>query len=432
MPRPEPAVDERRHRRQLHDRLGDPGARVVEHLDAQLVELGPGRGRPDHDALAARAVDRLEHQLVEPVEDLLARLRLAHPPGVDVAEHRLLGEVVADDVGQVGVDELVVGDPVADRVGERDVAGPGGVDQPRGAEHRVGPEVHRVEELVVDPAVDHVHRLEALGGPHHHPAAAALEVAALDQLDAHRAGQQRVLEVGAVVDARGQYDDGRVGDAGRRRGPQGGRAAAAGSRPPDGSGARRSSPAARRRSRAGWSSRRTPRTAPGRCPRAPGTRPRCRGSGRCRTRARGRRSAAGRWRPRGGSGSEVVITARGITPSSKTCPASYTSARKRSSARTRCWTPWSIVRPGVHLDDPRQDVERERALLAADVEGDALVEIAGLQRLDPVDQVGGGHRGRASCAGAGTAAGARPRRTSRRRPAPTTCSRRTWAVMYPT
>ena len=58
---------------------------------------------------------------------------VAHPPGVDVAEHRLLGEVVADQVGHVGVDELVVGDAVADRVGEGDVAGPGRVDQARGS-----------------------------------------------------------------------------------------------------------------------------------------------------------------------------------------------------------------------------------------------------------------------------------------------------------
>ena len=77
-------------------------------------------------------------------------------------EHRLLAEVVADQVGQVGVDELVVGDAVADRVGDRHVAGARGVHQARAAEQRVGAEVHRVEELVVDPAVDHVHLLEAL------------------------------------------------------------------------------------------------------------------------------------------------------------------------------------------------------------------------------------------------------------------------------
>ena len=187
---------------------------------AQLVELGAGGLRADHDALAAGAVDRLEHQLVEPVHDLLAVVRVPEAPGVDVLQDRLLVEVVAHQVGEVGVDQLVVGDAVADGVGDRHVAGAGGVEQARAAEQRVAAEVHRVEELVVDAAVDHVHRLEALRRTHHHAAAAALEVAALDQLDPHRAGEQRVLEVGAVEDARGQHDDVGVGDTGGCGGAQ--------------------------------------------------------------------------------------------------------------------------------------------------------------------------------------------------------------------
>ena len=52
----------------------------------------------------------------------------------------------------------------------------------------------------------------------------------------------------------------------------------------------------------------------------------------------GRTLAAARWKC-----DEVVITRRGITPSSKTRPASYTSARKPSRARTRCCTPRSMT-----------------------------------------------------------------------------------------
>ena len=70
-------------------------------------------------------------------------------------------------------------------------------DQAGDAEHRVAAEVHRVEELVVDPAVDDVDRLVAGGGAHPHLAADAHQVAALDELDAHHPGQQGVLEVGA-------------------------------------------------------------------------------------------------------------------------------------------------------------------------------------------------------------------------------------------
>ncbi len=222
---PELPVDEGGDGGELDDRLGDPRARIGQDLAAQLVELLPGGPRTDDDALAARAVDGLEHQLVETVQDLLAGLGVAAAPGVDVAEHRLLVEVVADQVGEVGVDELVVGHAVAHRVGQRDVAGAGRVDHAGAAEHRVGAEVHRVEELVVDAAVDDVDRLEALGGAHHDPAASALEVATLDQLHAHGAGEQCVLEVGAVVDAGGQHHDRRVGDTRRGGGAQGGQQA---------------------------------------------------------------------------------------------------------------------------------------------------------------------------------------------------------------
>ena len=120
VPRREPAVDEGRDGRQLHDRLGDPAARV-----GDAAACAAGRARPASacgpidEALAAGAVDRLDDQLVEAVEHLLQGGRLVEPPGVDVAQDRVLAEVVADQLGQVGVDELVVGDAVADRVGDR-------------------------------------------------------------------------------------------------------------------------------------------------------------------------------------------------------------------------------------------------------------------------------------------------------------------------
>ena len=64
------------------------------------------------------------------------------------------------------------------------------------------PEVHRVEEVVVDAPVDDVDLAVALGGAHVDGVVAAEQVTALDQLDAHLPGQQRVLEVGRVVDTR--------------------------------------------------------------------------------------------------------------------------------------------------------------------------------------------------------------------------------------
>jgi len=48
-------------------------------------------------------------------------------------------------------------------------------------------------------------------------------------------------------------------------------------------------------------------------------------------------------------------------------------------------------RPGLHLDDARKDVEGKRALLAADVERDALVQVGGLEGVRPVPELRLGH-----------------------------------------
>ena len=77
--------------------------------------------------------------------------------------------------------------------------------------------MHRVEELVVDAAVDDVDLPLALGGPHVDGVVAAEQVAALDEFDAHLPGQQRVLEVRGVVDAGGEHHDRRVGFVGGGR-----------------------------------------------------------------------------------------------------------------------------------------------------------------------------------------------------------------------
>jgi hypothetical protein len=82
--------------------------------------------------------------------------------------------------------------------------------------------VQRVDELVVDAPVDDVHRLLPRRRAHHHPVPDAEQVAALDQLNAHQPGQQRVLEIRRVGHAGGEHDDRRVGDRVRGGRAQGG------------------------------------------------------------------------------------------------------------------------------------------------------------------------------------------------------------------
>jgi hypothetical protein len=111
------------------------------------------------------------------------------------------------------VDRLVVGDAGADGVGQRHVAGAVGVEQARHAEHGILAEGQRIEEVVVDAAVDHVHPARALGGAHEDRVVAHEEVVALDQFDAHLLGEEGVLEIGAVELARRQHHDVRIAHA---------------------------------------------------------------------------------------------------------------------------------------------------------------------------------------------------------------------------
>ena len=113
----------------------------------------------------------------------------------------------------------------ARRVGDGDAAGAIDVHDPGHAEDRVGAEVQGVEEVVVDPLVDHVHASLAVGGAHVHLVGAGDQVTALHELHAHHPGQQRVLEVRRVVDARGEHDDDGILDVGWRRFPQRGQQA---------------------------------------------------------------------------------------------------------------------------------------------------------------------------------------------------------------
>ncbi len=89
----------------------------------------------------------------------------------------------------------------------------GGGHDARDADQRVRAEVQRVEEVVVEPPVDHVDRGLPPGGAHPYPVAGADQVAALDQLDAHQPGQQGVFEVGRVGHARGEDGHHRIGHA---------------------------------------------------------------------------------------------------------------------------------------------------------------------------------------------------------------------------
>jgi hypothetical protein len=137
--------------------------------------------------------------------------------GLDVLDERLFVQVETDERRHVGVDELVVGDAVADPVRDDDVAGARTVHQSRDADDGVREELQRIEPLVVHAAVDHVDRSFAVRGAHVRVVRSTEQVSALDEFDAHHAREQHVFEVGGVVHAGAEHDDDRVADVRWRR-----------------------------------------------------------------------------------------------------------------------------------------------------------------------------------------------------------------------
>ena len=93
--------------------------------------------------------------------------------------------------------------------------------RPGDAEIGIRPHRQRIEEGVVDAAVDHVDPLRPARRAHVDAALVDEQVGALDQLDAHLVGQEGMLEVGAVVVARRQQHDVGLGVVAERHRAQG-------------------------------------------------------------------------------------------------------------------------------------------------------------------------------------------------------------------
>ena len=303
-----------RRGREVHELLGDPAVGVVLDHPRLLLELRRGGLRADEHALAAGLRGRLDDDLCQPAEHMRSLSVVGQQVGRHVLEDRLLAEVEADHLRHVVVDRLVVGDAGADRVGDRDRARPVGADQPGTPEQRVGPELERVDERVVETPVDRVHALQPGGRAHVTDGVADDEVGRLDQLDAHLPRQERVLEVGRVHRARRPQHDRRIALGGRRdraqRVEQQRRVVLDGAHPVAGEQLRHQ---ARHRDAGSRARRRSPRAC-GRCPRAPASGRRRRARGHIRRRGSRRRRARGRRGPAARSSWRLTISDHGTIP----------------------------------------------------------------------------------------------------------------------
>ena len=91
-------------------------------------------------------------------------------------------------------------------------------DNSRAADKRLGPELQRVQVLVVDAPIDDMDGHLALGRPQEDVGAMADEVPPLHEVHAHEAGEQGVLVERGVVHAGSEHHDRRVcTDAGAAR-----------------------------------------------------------------------------------------------------------------------------------------------------------------------------------------------------------------------
>ena len=176
------------------------------HHEQHLVKTGRGHagvaqeGEPQVQAVGL--LPQLDRYPVAGRAQVLAdrhdgRNHRARIFGVRQQERHQLGPALETaDLGQLHLEARTKG---------RKSTGSQRAEQTGHSQRRVGPEGHRVEEVVVDPPVDHVHGGQPLDGAGIHGVVVHHEVPSLHQLDAHRPGQEGVLEVGGVEDAGGEH-----------------------------------------------------------------------------------------------------------------------------------------------------------------------------------------------------------------------------------
>ena len=193
--RRELAVDHGRMAREHHHALGHERGRALEHGLAHRLDVPRLGVREDRDALAAVAAARLDDELVEDVHRALEDLGPAEVEGLHRGQQRLLIQVEANHVLDVGVRQLVVGDPGAERVDDADAALAHQLEQQ--------PADRRVEPVRVRAPVDDV------------DVVARGELLRLEQRDAERLGGPLVLVVGGVGLAVGEQRGARAPVGGR-------------------------------------------------------------------------------------------------------------------------------------------------------------------------------------------------------------------------
>ena len=165
--------------------MRDVIGRVGQYARPEIVNLGTRRRGADKHAVAACAVDFLDHQVRHVVDDMVELFGLAAHEGRHVGDFRLFVEVKADHVRHVRVDRLVVRHARSDGIADRHGACAQRAHEALGAERRILAKDFRIQKVVVDAPVDDIDAARPLRRAHIDHVVLDEEILALDELHAH-------------------------------------------------------------------------------------------------------------------------------------------------------------------------------------------------------------------------------------------------------
>ena len=185
------------------DAVGPRGQHLVAHQRAHAGLEGATAGGP--------RVGGLDDALAQLRQHVAQGGRLAAPPGVQGGQQQFFAQQFAPQGGQKTQQRAGFEKARARRVGHHHVAGAHRLQQAGHAQARFGAHFQRVEEGIVHPLDDAVHRLQAVQRLQVQALVAHRQIAPFDQRDAQVACQVGVLEIGFVVRPRRQQHDVRIG-----------------------------------------------------------------------------------------------------------------------------------------------------------------------------------------------------------------------------
>src|SRR5262245_17882910 len=137
--------------------------------------------RSDEHSVTTRFIGRFDHEFFQIFEHVPPLVILPTNVRRNIWKNRVLTQVILDDFGNVGIDDLIVGDPRSRRICESYSAGAVDVYESGNAQHRIRPEGGGIEKVVIDPAIDHVNAFETFGRSHHDVTIHDDEVSAFDK-----------------------------------------------------------------------------------------------------------------------------------------------------------------------------------------------------------------------------------------------------------